>query len=193
MSDKLKEFIEDNRDAFDTQDPGPQVLKELKKEWKGDHSNEKISIVKSLRWVAAVAGLIIVSAVFYFILQKKDDKTIIVNQPAETHETEESGIPDPAYAKQIYYFREIIGLKQAELKQLEKEQPELYKQFIHDINKLDSSYRELKTTLAENPNTEILMEAMIQNLQLQSDLLNRQLLIIKEIKQKSKTHEKSTI
>jgi len=39
----------------------------------------------------------------------------------------------------------------------------------------------------------MLLEAMIQNLQLQSELLNRQLLIIKEIKQKSKNHEKNTI
>jgi len=44
----------------------------------------------------------------------------------------------------------------------------------------------LKTSLENNPNTEMLLEAMIRNLQIQSELLARQLSIIKEIKQKSK-------
>jgi hypothetical protein len=106
---------------------------------------------------------------------------------------ETTGITDPVYAKQIYHFREIIDLQQTELRQVEKEQPELYHQFAGDLHKLDSAYSVLKINLAENPNREMLLEAMIQNLQLQSDLLNQQLIIIKEIKQKSKNHEKTTI
>jgi len=51
----------------------------------------------------------------------------------------------------------------------------------------------LKTKLPENPNREMLLEAMISNLQMQSDLLSRQLKIIKEIKQKSIAHEKQVI
>jgi len=69
----------------------------------------------------------------------------------------------------------------------------LYRQFAKDINQLDSAYRVLKITLTTNPNQEMLLEAMIRNLQFQSDLLNRQLLIIQEIKQKNKGYEKSTI
>jgi hypothetical protein len=49
----------------------------------------------------------------------------------------------------------------------------------------------LKLKLPANPNRELLLEAMLQNLQLQSELLNRQLLIIKEIKQKNKQYEKN--
>jgi hypothetical protein len=191
MSDKLKQFIEDNREAFDTENPDPQLFKKLRKDITGDTKTKRIHAVNPLSWAAAIAGLIILSVVFYYILEKNDQKAITTKQPPVN--TEEAGIPDPVYAKQIWHFKELIGLKQTELKQLEKEQPALYYQFVGDINKLDSAYRVLRTTLSENPNTEILLEAMIQNLQLQSDLLNRQLIIIKEIKQKSKSHEKNII
>jgi hypothetical protein len=128
----------------------------------------------------------------YYSLQKKNDKDEIVKTiPGNTEE--KISTFDPLYAKQIVHYQEMIGLQQTELKQVEKEQPQLYHQFAADINQLDSAYRSLKTTLTTNPNREMLLEAMIRNLQFQSDLLNRQLLIIKEIKQKSKAHEKSTI
>jgi len=40
--------------------------------------------------------------------------------------------------------------------------------------------------LPSNPNREQLLEAMIQNLKLQTELLNQQLLIIQKIKQAKK-------
>jgi hypothetical protein len=51
----------------------------------------------------------------------------------------------------------------------------------------------LKNQLPVNPNREQLLEGMIQNLRLQTELLNQQLNIIKLIKQsKSKTNEKNS-
>jgi hypothetical protein len=192
MRDKLKQFIEDNREAFDTESPGPQVLQKLKDQLNSGNQTKKINTRKVLSWAAVIAGLIVLSVGAYFIFQKKNDKAPIAKQPADPIE-EKTGIPDPIYAKEAWHFQELIGLKQAELRQVEKEQPELYRQFANDINTLDSAYTILKTKLSQTPNTEVLLEAMIQNLQLQSDLLNRQLIIIQEIKQKSKAHEKSSI
>jgi hypothetical protein len=73
---------------------------------------------------------------------------------------------------------------------MQQADPVLYNQFIKDITRLDSSYNALQTQLPENPNREQLLEAMIQNLRLQTDLLNEQLLIIQKIKQsKNKINE----
>ena len=80
----------------------------------------------------------------------------------------------------------MIELKQSELKQIEKDHPELYQRFVKDMNKLDSSYQALKTELPKNANRELLLEAMIQNLRLQTELLNQQLSIIKQLNQKNK-------
>ena len=182
MSDKLKQFIDENRREFDGAEPDPQILKRLQEQMADNGKVKKMSW-GLLKKVAVVAGIIAISVAAYFMLPKKDKETeVAILTPVE--ETVDYG--DPVYAKEIYHFKELITLKQSELKKLEKEYPQLYKQFVGDITELDSSYQALKTNLSANPNREMLLEAMIQNLQLQSDLLNRQLLIIKEIKQKNK-------
>lgn len=188
MSDQLKEFIHKNRDAFDANEPDPQLFKRIHKQLTGSNDTRKIFSLP-VRWAAAAALLIVLSGTLYLMLTKKESAISIaeIKEPA----FEEEVIGDPVYAKQIFHFREIIGLQQSELKQLEKDHPQLYKQFVDDITELDSSYQSLKTNLSANPNREMLLEAMIHNLQLQSELLNRQLLIIKEIKQKSKRPETS--
>jgi hypothetical protein len=103
-----------------------------------------------------------------------------------------TGVP-AEYAQEVYYFTQIIELKHSELKKIEKEQPGLYRQFSGDINRLDSNYQVLKKELPNNPNQEMLLEAMIGNLKWQIDLLNQQLTIIQKIKQSKKTsHEKAS-
>ena len=192
MSDRLKQFIEDNRDSFDSENPDPKLLGKLQKQLGQAGNSTKIHKIKSTRWAAAIAGFIILSVVLYYSMQKKNDKDELAKATPENVE-EKTIVADPVYARQIDQYQELIGLKQTELRQVEKEQPELYRQFAKDINQLDSAYSLLKTTLTTHPNKEMLLEAMIRNLQFQTDLLNRQLLIIKEIKQKSKAHEKSNI
>ena len=89
--------------------------------------------------------------------------------------------------EEMYHFAKLVEIKHKELKRIEKDEPLLYKQFAGDVNKLDSVYRSLEKQLPENPNREQLIEAMIQNLQLQMDLLNHQLTIIKQINHSKKS------
>ncbi|HET6996047.1 MAG TPA: hypothetical protein VFI06_13735 [Chitinophagaceae bacterium] len=192
MDDKLKKFIEDNREAFDSADPRPELLKKLRQQLRQDPQPVKLSMYKIVAWAAVAAGIIIFTVVLYYSLQQNSHSTQI---PVAKTESGNENLPvtDPVYAKQIGYYQELIGLQQTQLRQIGKDQPELYDQFTRDMNTLDSAYVLLKTKLAEKTNTELLLETMIQNLQLQTELLNRQLLIIKTIKQKNKPHEKNTI
>jgi len=96
----------------------------------------------------------------------------------------------PEYAPQVNQIARLVAMKQEELKAMAPEQPELYRQFTTDITQLDSSYHSLKSQLNASPNPEMLIEAMIQNLQLQLNVLNQQLNIINQIKQSKKySHE----
>ena len=181
MSDKLKKFIGDNREAFDSENPDPKLYRELQQRLKGNIIKHKADQKKLFRFIAVAASVVVICVSLYVIYQKNDG-------PIQHTETADdiTAIPDQVFAKQIDQYQQIIDRQQAQLKQVQYEHPDLYRQFTDDINQLDSSYRVLKTTLEENPNTEMLLEAMIRNLQIQSELLNRQLSIIKEIKQKSK-------
>jgi hypothetical protein len=100
---------------------------------------------------------------------------------AKTNELENS------MDEEMYHYARLVEIKHNQLKSLEKDEPLLYKQFASDVSKLDSVYRNLQSQLPKNPNREQLLEAMLQNLQLQMGLLNHQLDIIKQINHSKKT------
>lgn len=89
--------------------------------------------------------------------------------------------------EEMAHYASLVEIKHRELKKIEKDEPLLYKQFAGDVNKLDNVYNSLKKQLPSNPNREQLLEAMIQNLQLQMRLLNHQLDIIKQINHSKKS------
>src|SRR5579863_7890292 len=94
--------------------------------------------------------------------------------------------------EEMYHYAKLVEIKQKELKTIEKDEPLLYKQFSMDVNKLDSAYHGLQQQLTKNPNREQILEAMLQNLQLQMGLLNHQLDIIKQINHsKQSAYEKA--
>lgn len=199
MSSPLEQFIRDNRDQFDNDEPRPQVWSELEKQLAPPEQKGKVLAMKFLRLGIAAAILVLAGIGVFYLLNGNTGKSVPVAQSQDTKTspiTNENKLLEeinPGYAKEVYHFTQLIELKQTELKQIEKENPVLYKQFLGDINKLDSSYYALKNELPVNPNREQLLEAMIQNLRLQTELLNQQLFIIKQIKQsKSKTNEKNS-
>jgi hypothetical protein len=199
MSSPLEKFMRDNREQFDSEEPRAQVWASLENQLAPADKKGKVLAMKFLRLGVAAAVLVLAGiGVFYLAFDKKGvDPAVVATTPSGTTPavTEDKMLEEinPTYAKEVYHFTQLIELKQTELKQIEKDNPELYKQFISDINKLDSSYYALKNELPVNPNREQLLEAMIQNLRLQTDLLNQQLNIIKQIKQsKSKTNEKNS-
>jgi len=89
--------------------------------------------------------------------------------------------------EEMYHYARLVEIKHKQLKTIEKDEPLLYRQFASDVNKLDSVYHSLQDQLPKNPNREQLLEAMLQNLQLQMGLLNHQLDIIKQINHSKKT------
>lgn len=89
--------------------------------------------------------------------------------------------------EEMYHYAKLVEIKHKELKAIEKDEPLLYRQFSSDVSRLDSVYHDLQSQLPKNPNREQLLEAMLQNLQLQMGLLNHQLDIIKQINHSKKT------
>ena len=196
MSNRFEDFIRNNRDELDSEIPAAAVWDKVSKRITTP-TTAKIKRMHPIRWVAAAAILLFTGTGSYFLIanwNKKTDTIAVIDAPRQ--DSVALNEINPAYAKEVYHFTQLIELKQTELKQLEKDNPELYKQFMGDITKLDSSYLSLKQELPSNPNREQLLEAMIQNLKLQMDLLNQQLAIIQQINQsknkKNESNYKST-
>ena len=181
MSDQLEKFIPGNRKDFDDKIPSKNVWDNIEAELTGK-KKKKPFLTPIIKWSMAAAAVLAIGTFFYL---QSDKKTNDANGIVKSETIE---IPD---APEVNEFAKMIVLKQEELKLLSKEQPGLYNKFTKDIIQLDSSYNALKNQLSVTPNKEMLVEAMIQNLQLQLSVLNQQLSIIKQIKQsKEYSHEK---
>lgn len=189
MSSKLENFIREHREEFDGEEPGSQIWKKLEQQL-DPGVERKVYRMAIMRWSAVAAITVLATLAVFYFTGKPAKNSVAVNN-GQTNDIITA--INPAYAKEVYHFTQLIELKQNELKKIEKEQPDLYKEFIGDITTLDSSYNALKKELPQNPNREQLLEAMIENLRLQTDLLNHQLLIIKKIKQaKNKSDESNS-
>lgn len=116
-----------------------------------------------------------------------DNPTLASIRPGDNKDPKASQDLQSSMSEEMYHYAKLVEIRHKELKAIEKDEPLLYKQFALDVNKLDSVYRNLQEQLPTNPNREQLLEAMLQNLQLQMELLNHQLEIIKQINHSKKS------
>lgn len=186
MSEEIKNFIADNRSEFDDAIPSDKVWQNIEAAFTQKRQPIFLNSVYFKWSVAAAVLLLMGSGIYFFSSKNKPVETIVENITAP----DINGLASEE-APQVNAFAKMIAVKQEELKMIAKEQPQLYEKFTNDIIELDSSYNVLKKQLNISPNREMLIEAMIQNLQLQLSVLNQQLNIINQIKQSKKyKHEK---
>lgn len=178
MSNRLKNFIYNNRKSFDDEMPSDDVWNRVEQSLPAVKKEKQFTIRDIYKWSAAAAVFFIAATSFYFLVIRKsgNDSTAV-----KTGNAVNTAMP-AEYDKQVTNIYQAIQQQQQELKSLTSDQPQLYLQFSKDLSALDSSYRVLKTQAVETPNREIIIKAMIQNLHLQAELLSKQLLIINEFK-----------
>jgi septal ring factor EnvC (AmiA/AmiB activator) len=141
---------------------------------------KKSSISKLKIWAMAASLVLLIGYSLAFYLNNKSDSTEqIVAEVA------------PQYGDRMVQYTSLIESKREEIKQIETHDPMMYKEFATEIEKLNQDYQSLQTELSQTPNQEDLVKAMIQNLQVQLDILNRQLKIIEKVKQYQKNPTKS--
>lgn len=185
-NNNLERFVRDNREAFDQHQPNPALWDKIG-EAIGAETKTTTRVINMgwARWAVAATLFLALAGTITYMMFFRSERATLAGKTKTGSEAVDMVLDqiDPQYAKLISEFMEVIGEKQSELKKLEKDDPELYQKFSGDIQKLDVSYQVLRNTLNANPNTEQLLQAMISNLQMQIDLLNKQLSIIKQVKQ----------
>lgn len=197
MNNNLEKFIQQNRKDFDSEIPSGQVWDKIEKTIPQQKDKHRFSMRDMVKWSAAAAILVAILTSVYFLYIKKDshekhpDEKDIVSR-GTIHPDDLPGI-NPEYANQIKTVYQSVANRQQELREAASDQPDLYKKFENDLKVLDSSYRSLQEQATHSPNRDVLIKAMIQNLQWQAELLNRQLLIINEIKNTQKEKNEKTI
>lgn len=186
-SKNLERFVRDNREAFDHMEPASMLWDKIGATV-GEQTQPKDSRVVRMswvRWAVAATLFLALAGTLGYMLYRNSAEEVRRSQVAGRGERIDPLVSqiDPQYAQLVSQFTAVIETKQTELRKIEKDDPALYQKFSGDIHKLDSAYHVLRGTLNKNPNTEQLLQAMISNLQLQIDLLNQQLTVIKKIKE----------
>lgn len=194
MNNKIEKFIRDHRQEFDDGLPSGEVWKNIEKNLGNKKSQGNFTIRDIYKWSAAAAIFFMLLTSVYFIFIKKDshgnfsENEISKYLPAG----EDAASIDPVYVAAFRQAGLTIEKRQEELKTAVANHPELYQKFQDDLNTLDSAYKLLREKASQSINQDVIIKAMIQNLQLQSALLARQLIILKEIKPtKTSKNEKS--
>ncbi len=199
MSSDLEKFIRKNRGDFDETDPSDKVWNNIERSLPLKKEAKHFTIRDIYKWSAAAAIFFITITSVYFLFIKKQP----VNDPVKTSTVktgtgENLSRPDNfnsisiEYAAEFKEAEQAVEVRQKELRAAIANDPELYRKFQQDLNTLDSSYRILREQANQSMNGDVIIKAMIQNLQLQSELLGRQLMIIREFKTtKTSANEKN--
>ena len=182
MEERLQQFIRDNKREFDSAEPPADLWNRIERGLDaGDAKNRRSGRVIKLRTLLQIAAsitVIIAAGIFLWQYQYKQAVDL-------------ANI-DPNLAKQQMHYTSVIEDKRTELKRIEKEEPQLYQEFSSEIRKMDESYQRLKRDLPESPNQEETVKAMIRNLQIQAEVLNQQLNVIKQINDSKKQQNDET-
>ena len=178
----LEKFIRKNREDFDNSNPSNNVWENVEKTLPVKKQAKQFSIRDIYKWSAAAAiFFILLTSVYFLFIRKYSHEDPTVKTESQTKTDDINGIA-PEYAVEFKQVYESVQDRQERLQSFASAHPNLYQQFQEDLNVLDSSYRMLKKQVTQTPNRDVIIKAMIQNLQLQAELLNRQLMIFNEFK-----------
>ena len=207
--DKLERFVRDNREAFDDREPPANDLwRKIETGLDKQPSNQtglnqaspfqqihknplwsgKVAHIgwPRLNWFSSGGGLLnlpgldwrVAASIAVLLLA---GSFLYINHKYGVSHQPEVVAASPTYAKEVVTYTRLIDDKRAELRQITEDNPALYQEFATDLDRLENSYQSLKADLPKNPNQDVLIRAMIQNLHYQINLLNEQLRVIQRI------------
>ena len=176
MSKRLDDFIKANKEGFDDLEPSADLWSRIEKQLPAEAIKKIEKKTFSLGFVLRVAAAVILVMgvsflVFLHSIQKPGVDLAAIN---------------PTYAKQQIHYASLVETKRSELDKIAQSNPELYKEFNGEIAKMDSTYNKLNNDLATSPNQELVLRAMIRNLQIQTEVLSQQLNVIEQYNQAKK-------
>ena len=199
MSSDLEKFIRKNRGDFDDADPSNKVWKDIERSLPIKKEVKRFTIRDIYKWSAAAAIFFIALTSVYFLFIRKlpnsdgvEIPTVKTDQQTNPSRLDNFNSISIEYATQFKQAEQAVEDRQKQLRAAIANDPALYHKFQQDLVTLDSSYRLLREQASQSINGDVIIKAMIQNLQLQSELLSRQLMIIHEYKTtKTSTNEKN--
>lgn len=171
MSTKIEDFIKENKREFDTDRPSAGLWDKIEAGLELEKKNKRTP-VKLRLWMSLAASLIVLVGVTfgYYKSPMRQSKMSVADVNSD-------------YGEKQVKFTSLIEQKRDSLQHYADENPELYKKFSSDLKQLNESYETLQKELPKSPNQQLVVKAMIKNLEIQLQLVSQQLSIISEVNQ----------
>lgn len=168
MSDKIREFIKENKKNFEVKGPSDKLWTRIEAELA--QKKEPKKSFNLYQWMG-VAALMLISLGLYFTYNYKQSQNIVVADINKEFGQKESRVASQIQEKKdsLIYFASA--------------NPDLYQKFTADLKNLDEEYERLKLELPKSPNQIFMVKAMVKNREMQLQILNQQLMIINKVNQ----------
>jgi hypothetical protein len=196
MKDRLKDLVDEHREEFDVFEPKAELWQNICEELSPAPKEAKVirfnlgnsaSFSASTMFMRVAASIILLLGCGLTILLMKQNTPALENAMAAKEQEMINSIAPEMVEVEAYYVNQIRE-KKSELSEYDlkilglDEQQEI----DNELARLDSSYLKLKKQLYTTPNTDEIMGAMIQNLQIRIQVLNKQLEILQKIEKMEK-------
>jgi len=203
---RLEDFISENKEAFSDKTPDTALWDRIEtsinqpKENTSNLNQEKQTklVPISYLWRMAAAFAVVLIATIWLMLNlnsqyknRQQDNTATVNE-TEENESSLAEISPELQDAEIYY-ESIIQLKKNQVDSYDLVSLGLKEDFKYDINLLDSAYLEIKQEVLKGNTNDMLIKAMVDNLQLRMNILNQQLDILKSLQHNQQEDENKSI
>ena len=168
--DKLKKFIDQHRDEFETEHPHRMVWHNIDKQLHANDQTRTLWNIIPMIYKVAASGLLLLSlgVGIGFKVQQQKDFTYAIQNPDSRKEFREA---------EAYYTSQIDN----KLNELGSLQPGT--KMIEDLNQIDQISTELKLELVKNPDQDqsLLIQQMMHQYQQKLEILNK---VLSKVQQK---------
>ncbi|MBF9253343.1 hypothetical protein I2I11_08570 [Pontibacter sp. 172403-2] len=196
MRDKLKDFVHEHREAFDTFEPRADLWQEICRDLPAAPREAKVIKISFGQRASFSADALFMRVAAAILLLFACGLTLFLMKQASPGAANTIATANQARLQKI--SPEIVEVEAYYTSQIQKKKSELSAYDLkllglngdadidQELARLDSSYTQLKKELYTTPNTDRVVEAMIQNLQIRMEVLNRQLEVLQKIEHKQK-------
>ena len=163
----MDKFINENRDKFDSSLPDNGHFERFKEKLNAQNKRNKWQILKTNYSIAAVVSFFLISAVLLSLIFNYSNTQKVYEQGSTVYLTSEF------IETQNYYINEIEeSIKTFE--QLNCKNADIDKQeIIMELQAFDNTELELQNELKLNANNQIILNAMISNMQEKAEFLDK--------------------